>query len=87
MVTAARLTLQAWGALTGRGAAGRLAASFPMITLPLIALRAYGSALVALPGILRERWRQRSRRRLGTAEFRRLLDEFRLGVSEVALKE
>lgn len=85
--TAARLTLQAWGALTGRGAAGRLAASLPMITLPLIVLRAYASALVALPGILRERWRQRSRRRLGTAEFRRLLDEFRLRASEVALKE
>jgi GT2 family glycosyltransferase len=85
--TAVRLALQAWGALTGRGAAGRLAASTPMASMALIALRAYASALRTLPRLLRERWRQRSRRRLSTAEFRRLLDEFRLRASEVALKE
>jgi GT2 family glycosyltransferase len=85
--TAVRLALQAWGALTGRGAAGRLAVSTPMIALALIAVRAYASALRALPRILRERWRQRSRRRLRTPEFRRLLGEFRLRATEVALKE
>jgi GT2 family glycosyltransferase len=85
--TAARLALQAWGALTGRGAAGRLAASTPIPTLAAIALRAYASALRALPRILRQRWRERSRRRLRTAEFRRLLDEFRLRAHEAALKD
>jgi GT2 family glycosyltransferase len=85
--TAVRLALQAWGALTGRGAAGRLAASTPMTSLALIALRAYVSALRALPRMLRERWRQRSRRRLRASEFRRLLVEFRLHASEAALKD
>lgn len=85
--TAVRLALQAWGALTGRGAAGRLSASTPMTSLALIALRAYASALRALPHILRERWRQRSRHRLRTPEFRKLLDEFRLRAGEVALKD
>jgi GT2 family glycosyltransferase len=85
--TAVRLALQAWGALTGRGAAGRLAASTPLVTLAAIALRAYASALRALPRILRQRWRERGRRRLRTAEFRRLLDEFRLRAHEAALKD
>jgi len=85
--TAARLALQAWGALTGRGAAGRLAASTSKVQLAAIVLRAYASALRALPGILRERWRQRSRRRLRTSEFLRLLDEFRLHAREAALKD
>jgi GT2 family glycosyltransferase len=85
--TAVRLALQAWGALTGRGAAGRLAETTPMVQLAAIALRAYASALRALPSILRARGRQRSRRRLRTSEFRRLLDEFRLRARDVALKE
>jgi GT2 family glycosyltransferase len=85
--TAVRLALQAWGALTGRGAAGRLAESTPMVQLAAIAVRAYASALRALPSILRERGRQRSRRRLRTSEFRRLLDEFRLRARDAALKE
>jgi len=85
--TALRLGLQAWGALTGRGAAGRLAANTSIVQLAAIAVRAYASALRALPSLLRERWRQRSRRRLRTPEFRRLLDEFRLGAREAALKE
>jgi GT2 family glycosyltransferase len=85
--TAARLALQAWGALTGRGAAGRLAASTSKVQLAAIVLRAYASALRALPAILRERWRQRSRRRLRTSEFLRLLDEYRLRAREAALKD
>src|SRR6185503_15167596 len=85
--TAVRFALQAWGALTGRGAAGRLAASTPMIQLAFIALRAQASALRALPYIVRERWRQRRRRRLSASEFRRLLGEFRLRAAEAPLKE
>jgi len=47
--TAVRLALQAWGALTGRGAAGRLAANTSIVQLTAIAVRAYASALRALP--------------------------------------
>jgi len=85
--TAVRLALQAWGAWTGRGAAGRLAASTPMVQLVGITLRAYASAARALPRLVRERWRQRSRRRLRTSEFLRLLDEFRLRARDAALKD
>jgi len=85
--TAARLALQAWGALTGRGAAGRLAARTSVLQLVGVTLHAYASALAALPATLRERWRRRALRRIGTREFVRLLAEHRLGAREVALKD
>jgi hypothetical protein len=87
LFTAARLALQAWGALTGRGAAARLAAETSMLRLVGVTLQAYASALVALPPTLRERWRKRSTRRIGTREFLRLLAEHRLSAREAALKD
>src|SRR6185503_8183823 len=60
--TAVRLGLQAWGALTGRGAAGRLAAESSFLHLAGVTLRAYASAARLLPHVLRERWRRRHQR-------------------------
>jgi GT2 family glycosyltransferase len=85
--TAARLLLQGFGAITGRGAAGRLASQTGLLHLVGLVLSAYASALRALPGVLRERWRWRHHRRLSSAGFRRLLDDFRLGAREAALKD
>jgi GT2 family glycosyltransferase len=64
--TAIRLALQVWGALTGRGAAGRLASQRSLLHLVALTLRAYASALGMLPRVLRERWRSRRLRRLST---------------------
>lgn len=85
--TAARLALQTWGALSGRGAAGRLAADRSLWHLVALTLRAYASALVAALPMLRERWRRRSQRRLSSSQFRRLLAEFRLSARDAALKD
>jgi GT2 family glycosyltransferase len=85
--TAARLGLQAWGVLTGRGAAARLAERRSLAHLAALTLRAYGSALRALPAALRERRRARPLRRLSTSGFRALLDEHRLTAREAALKD
>ena len=85
--TAARLALQAWGGLPGRGAAGRLARERSLLHLVSVALRAYVSALAGLPRVLRERWGARRHRSLGTLEFLRLLRENRLTAREAALKE
>lgn len=87
LFTTGRLALQAWGALTGRGAAGRLAAQTSILHLVSVTIRAYASALVAVPGTLRERWRCRSSRRIGTREFLRLMREHRLSAREAALKD
>jgi len=85
--TALRFLLQAWGALSGRGAAGRLARERSIAHLAWVTLRAYASALAAAPHALRERRRIRRLRRLSTAQFIALLREFRLGAREVALKD
>jgi len=85
--TAVRLGLHAWGVLTGRGAAARLAERRSPAHLLALTLRAYGSALRALPGALRERRRARPLRRLSTPAFRALLDEYRLTAREAALKD
>ena len=85
--TAARLALQAWGALTGRGAAARLAERRSLAHLAAVTLRAYASALRAAPRTLRERKRLQPLRRMSTTGFRALLDEFRLTAREAALKD
>jgi GT2 family glycosyltransferase len=87
LFTVTRLALQGWGALTGRGASGRLAAQSSILHLVGVTLHAYASALVALPATLRDRWRQRQRRRIGTREFLKLMAEHRLRAREAALKE
>jgi GT2 family glycosyltransferase len=85
--TAGRLALAGWGALLGRGAAGRLARDTTPLHMILIVLRAWASALLAAPRILRQRWRGRRLRRLHSADFRRLLREFRLTARDAALRE
>ena len=85
--TSARLALQAWAAVTGRGAAGRLAQELSVPELVALTLRAHASALREAPAVLAQRWRERGRRRLGTRAFLRLLREHRLGLREAALKE
>lgn len=87
LYTALRLALQTWGALRGRGAAGRLAAQTSVFHLAGVALRAYASALRAAPATLRERFRHRRRRRIGTRAFVRLLSEHYLSAREAALKD
>jgi GT2 family glycosyltransferase len=85
--TIRRLTLATWGALRGRGAAGRLAREVALPVMIAIVLRAWLSALAATPHVLRQRWRGRAVRRLGRIQFRRLLHEHRLGAREAALQD
>ncbi len=85
--TALRLALATWGALSGRGAAGRLARETTPLHMVALVLRAWGSALRALPHVVRQRWRDRALRRLSGSEFRHLLGEFRLGARDAALRE
>jgi GT2 family glycosyltransferase len=87
LFTGARLALQTWGAVTGRGAAGRLARETSVVHLVGITVRAYASALRAVPGMVARRFRQRSRRRLKASEFRGLLAEYRLSTRDAALKD
>jgi GT2 family glycosyltransferase len=83
--TAVRFALQAWGALAGRGAAGRLAQERSLLHLALVTLRAWLSAACGVPRVLRQR--RSVLRRIDVRAFCRLLAEHRLGAREVALKD
>ena len=85
--TVARLGLSAWGVLTGRGAAARLAESRSPAHQAGVTLPADSTAQRALPRTLGERRRGRALRRLSTKAFKALLDEFRLTAREAALKD
>jgi GT2 family glycosyltransferase len=85
--TLGRLSLHAWGALAGRGAAARLARDTSLAHLVAVTLRAYWAALRLAPHAVAARARFRPRRRLGTAGFLRLLEQYRLGAAEAALKD
>jgi len=85
--TLLRFTLSAWAGLTGRGAAGRHARQHSLLSLVTVTLSAHLAALRGLPLMLKQRWRDRRLRRLGTRQFLRLLQEHRLSVREVAFKD
>jgi len=83
--TALRLALQAWGGLTGRGAAGRLAAERSLLHLVGVTLRAWASAAIGAPRMLAAR--RRVVRRLHPQQLHTLLSEYQLGAREIALKD
>ncbi|PYQ23658.1 MAG: glycosyltransferase family 2 protein [Acidobacteria bacterium] len=85
--TLARLALAAVGVVSGRGAASRLARDRGVAHLAVLTVKAYAAALRGLPRVLAERARLRPLRRLDTAGFLRMLDEFRLSAGEAALKD
>jgi GT2 family glycosyltransferase len=85
--TLRRYLLQAQGAVTGRGAAGRLAREIPAWKLPGIVLRAECAALGGLPGVLEKRRDIGAARKISVREFRELLRRHRMPVREVALTD
>ena len=85
--TVARYALQAWGAVTGRGAVGRFAEQAPATALIGVLLRAWVSAMWHAPVMLQRRWRQRGLRRLTRREWRAALRSHRLTVRELAFKD
>jgi len=85
--TVLRVGLQLWGALRGRGAAGRLAQETSKGRVIVIALRAWAAALRGAPRLLRARRSDRGLRQMDDAAFRRLLREFRIPARELALKD
>jgi hypothetical protein len=82
-----RYALQLYSALSGRGAAAKLAATQSPLALAGIIARAWLAALVRLP----EMWRRRraiwSTGKITRRELARLLRAHRVGLSELSLKD
>jgi len=87
LFTALRLLAQAWGALSGRGAAGRFTQSHSARQLVGVLLRAYAAALGGLPGAWRKRRAIQGVRRVSSWEAIGWFRRYRMGIREVALKE
>jgi GT2 family glycosyltransferase len=85
--TAWRYAMHLRAALSGRGAAGRMAGEHSVGALFLTTLKAEWAAIAGLPDVLRARRRIMSGRRIPVRQFRELLRRFRLTASEAALKE
>jgi GT2 family glycosyltransferase len=85
--TLKRLLLHLYGAVTGKGASGRFSEQHSVPRALMILLKAWCSALMGLPNIIRQRRSFSRLRRISRSEFYRLLREFRISAREVALKE
>ncbi len=85
--TMVRLLVHLYAALTGRGASGRFIEGNSVLAVMAILLKAWYSALWAIPRILRQRRAFSKLRRINRREFYRLLFTFRISACEMALKE
>ncbi len=85
--TLKRLVLQAFGAISGRGAAGKFTDSRSPLLLVWLLIKADFAALIGAPKMLRKRRAYRKIRKMKPGEIRRLLKKFRISAKEIALKD
>jgi GT2 family glycosyltransferase len=85
--TLLRLGTQAWGALRGRGAAGRLAAKHSPFEIMAIFARAMTGAAAGLPRTWRQRRAVQRCRRVSMFEALRWVTRYGMGLREIALKD
>jgi len=85
--TILRWTLQLYGALAGKGAAGRFAEERSFLMLAGVFIKAYFDAVLGLPVMIRKRLKMAKIKRTGAKEFALWLKKFRIGAAEIALKE
>ena len=85
--TLARYAVQAWGAVTRRGAAARFAEHSSAAGVAALLVRAWLGALERAPVMLARRWRLRALRRITRRDWRRTVGRHRLGVRELALRD
>jgi GT2 family glycosyltransferase len=82
-----RYACQAYGALFGKGAAGKFTAQFSKYQLLAILLKVYGAAIKQLPLILRKRNKGRRKKRISNLDIYRLLRKYGISAKALAFKE
>ncbi len=85
--TLERYFYQAYGALFGKGAAGRFTKEFSGLQLVKILGKVYLSAFKTVPGVFKKRAQMRLRRRISDKEFYELFEKFGISGKEIAFKE
>jgi GT2 family glycosyltransferase len=82
-----RYMLQAYGAFTGKGAAGRFTSDFSKTELIKILMKVYLSLWKQLPLMLRKRKAIQKKKRISNQEVFRLIRQFGISAREIALRE
>ena len=82
-----RYVLQAYGAFTGKGAAGRFTSDFSKAELIKILIKVYLSLWRQLPLMLRKRRAIQKKKRISNQEVFRLIRQFGISAREIALRE
>jgi GT2 family glycosyltransferase len=85
--TLSRYFWQAYGAFTGRGAAGRFTTEFSKMDLFKILVKVYLSIWTSLPRLLGKRRRIQKKKRISNREVYRLFREFGISARDIALRE
>lgn len=84
--TSLRYFFQAFGAFTGKGAAGSFAQGHSKAELIKILFRVWGSALAGLPGIWKKRRTIQGRRTVEPSEIRSIAKTYGVKAREIAMK-
>jgi GT2 family glycosyltransferase len=82
-----RFTLQAYGALTHRGAAGKFTKSYSFLRLVGILLKAYGSGFRYLPRMWKKRRMLRPLRKVSYGEIFSWFERFEIKAKEISLRD
>jgi GT2 family glycosyltransferase len=82
-----RYIYQFYGALSGKGAAGRFTKEYSQSRLYWAVIKAYFSAFKGLPRVLGQRKRMMKLKKVSSGEIRRWFRDYRMSVREIALKE
>jgi len=85
--TLLRFVLQGYGALTGRGAAGKFSTEYSPLHLMQVLLKAYHSAFKGLPRMWKKRREIKRRTRVSEKEIRSWFRRFGISAREISLKE
>jgi GT2 family glycosyltransferase len=85
--TLKRLLIHLYGAVIGKGASGRFSEEHSVFRAFGVLIRAWYSALSALPHIVRQRRSIAKLRRISRSELYRLFRTFRISAREIALKD
>ncbi len=82
-----RYVLQAYGAFTGEGAAGRFTSDFSKTALIKILIKVYLSIWRSLPLMIRKRRAIQEKKRISNKEVYRLIRQYGISARQIALRE
>ncbi|HUL21102.1 MAG TPA: glycosyltransferase family 2 protein [Thermodesulfobacteriota bacterium] len=82
-----RYVLQAYGAFTGKGAAGRFTSDFSKTELVKILINVYLSIWKSLPLMIRKRRAIQKKKRIANKEVYRLIRQYGISAKDIALRE